>query len=93
MARDLLLLQRKFVIIRDLLSLLDILSRVNYNLFQPVHTNNLCVASRITTMVDESSQVADLCRVEDRVLVEAEEVGAADAHFLIDLFAVVGDLA
>ena len=45
----------------------------------------------ITTVVDEARHVAVLRSVYDRVVVDAEQIAAAESHRLILLLALVGD--
>lgn len=88
-ARDLVLLQREFVVVGDLFVDGDGLLGVDHNLLLGLYGDDLGVTIRSAAVVDESCQVATLGGVYDGVVVHSEQVAAADALLCVTLLSIV----
>jgi len=79
----------ELVVVREFLLLFDISQRIDNDPLRPIHPNNLRCTVWHARMVDEACNAALLRSVNDCILVDAEQVAAADALFLVYLLAEI----
>ena len=68
------------------LTLVDLLHSIDDDPLGAFHFDNLCRAIGHAGMIDESSYAPLFGSVDDRVLVDSEQVATADALLVVDFF-------
>ena len=81
-ARDLVVLELELVVVRELLADGDVALRVERNLLAPRVRDDARFAVGVAAVVDEARERADARRVDDELVVDAEQV-VDDARFLV----------